>query len=287
MATVAQEDRRRQDRERLEQATKALIDSDGWQAWLEARGKFHHYSLGNQLLIAWQSPEASQVAGYKTWQKLGRQVRKGEKGIRILAPVGGPCKSCAGQGGKHFDGDFLTCSRCIGTGRWGGFKSVSVFDVSQTDGDDLPEIPREPLTGDSHAEYLPMLEGFASSLGYSVEYQDTGSKGGWCDYSAKAIVVSESRSPNGKVRTLIHEIAHALGIGYDYGREVAEVIVESVAYVVASSVGLDTSSETLAYLASWGDGDVKALKAYAQTIDELAGKIETALGLGRSESQAA
>lgn len=275
---MEQEDRKQQDRERLEAATRALMDSDGWKKWLETRSKFHSYSLGNQLLIAFQCPEASQVAGYKTWQKLGRQVRKGEKGLKILAPCTYPVAKVT-----HEDGSEETIRRAR------GFRAVSVFDVSQTDGEPLPELPKSPLEGDSHASYLPTLEGYAAELGYSITYGDTGHKGGWCNPETKEIVVSEAKSPNGKVRTLIiHEVAHAHGIDYtSYTREQSEVIVESVAYIVASGLGLDLSGETLSYVAAWGQGDdLKALKTFAEVIDDIASKIENALE-GQKEQVAA
>jgi antirestriction protein ArdC len=262
------QERRDADRERLEEATRALMDSDGFKAWLETRSKFHAYSLGNQLLIAFQNPEATQVAGYKTWQKLGRQVRKGEKGLKILAPCTYPVAKLMKDDGTE---ETIRQAR--------GFRAVSVFDISQTDGEALPTIPRESLTGDSHAGYLASLEQYAAELGYSVTYADTGIKGGWCNPETKEIVVSDAKAKNGQVRTLIHEIAHAHGVDYQqYTRSQAEVIVESVAYIVASGLGLDLSGETLAYVAGWGgDDDLKALKTFASTIDQIASKIEEAI----------
>lgn len=264
----SQDERRREDRERLEQATRELLTSEGWQRWLETRKRFHTYSLNNQLLIAIQCPEATRVAGYKTWQSLGRQVVKGSKGIRILAPM-------------KIKRDVETATGGTETKQFLLFKCVSVFDVSQTEGDPLPENPatNEPLTGDSHADYLPALETFAASIGAPVRYETLGREGGYWDKHKGEIVLADRHAPNAAVRVLVHEIAHALG-GIDYTRytrEHAESIVEAVAYVVCSGLGLDTSGSSVGYVAGWGADDIDALRTYAETIHTLATKIETAL----------
>jgi antirestriction protein ArdC len=134
------------------------------------------------------------------------------------------------------------------------FRAVSVFDVSQTDGEELPELPCEPISGDTHGEYLPLLEAFAAELGCTVAYEDLGeSIGGYYRKSDSSIVVSTRASVNGQVRTLVHELAHALGVGYEeYGRPAAEVIVETAAVIVCGSIGLDTSGESIPYIATWG-----------------------------------
>lgn len=273
------DDRRQQDRERLEAAVSELMSSEGFAKWLEARSKFHAYSLNNQLLIAMQAPEASRVAGYKTWQSLGRQVRKGEKAIRILAPMsfGARTRKCPDCSVPMKGSAVLSCPKC-GLSTDGPrvlFKAVPVFDVSQTEGDDLPELPYEPLEGDSHEGYKEALETFAAELGHPVSYQDTGNKGGWC--AKDEIVIDETASPNQQVATLVHELAHAMGIDYkDYSRHQAEVIVESVAYTVCRSIGLETSKSSVAYVAGWTD-DPKTMKQFASTIDALAKRLEKAL----------
>jgi antirestriction protein ArdC len=209
-----------------------------------------------------QRPDATRVAGFKAWQQLGRQVRKGERGIRIMAP----------RTAKERDDQTGEESRRV------YFVSVAVFDIAQTDGDALPEPPRESITGDSHADKLPALEAFAQSIGYTVGYDELPHCGGFCDRKEKRIMV-ESREPeNSRVRTLVHEIAHALGVGYDeYDRPTAEVIVDSAAHVVCAVLGLDVSGETVPYIAGWGEREPEALREYASKVDELATVIETAL----------
>jgi hypothetical protein len=130
-----------------------------------------------------------------------------------------------------------------------------------------------------------MLERFASGIGYGVAYQPTGSEAlGYCDGNARRIVAAPNQPPNARVRTLIHELAHALGVGYaDYGRQAAEVIVESAATIACASAGLDTSGESVPYIAGWGDGSNDALREYASKVDELAGQLERACGVGAKQ----
>lgn len=161
------------------------------------------------------------------------------------------------------------------------FKSVAVFDVSQTEA--LPgreavvlEPPSQPITGDSHAHLLDPLTAFAARLGYRVEQRTlNGPAGGWCDAEHKLIVVDAGRQPNARVRVLVHELAHAMGIGYtDLGRQRAEVMVDCVTYIVCGQLGLDTAGESIPYVAGWGeDGALDAIQAYAQTIDEVSRRI--------------
>lgn len=137
-----------------------------------------------------------------------------------------------------------------------------------------------PLTGDSHAHLLPALEGLARELGYAVSYEKLpAALGGYCDTEAKRIVIDASNAGNARVRTLIHEVAHGLGVTYDnYRRDEAEVIVETVTYIVAAGAGLDTGSESIAYVAGWGeDGALEQVQAAAQRVDAIARRIEAAL----------
>src|SRR5690242_4478341 len=119
-------------RDRLAAAVEAMADSETFGAWLRARSAFHDYSFNNTLLIVSQRPDATQVAGYRTWQKLGRQVRKGEHGIRILAPCVVKRETDEGEERSAMF-----------------FRTVSVFDVSQTDGEPLPELEYRSLEGDA------------------------------------------------------------------------------------------------------------------------------------------
>jgi antirestriction protein ArdC len=278
-AEPTQRDRRRRaERERIEQAARCLLSSEGWQRWVRVRARngLARYSFHNQLLIAMQRPDATYVAGFRAFLELNRCVRKGETAIRILAPM----RLRA------------VCERVEEPGREGGeqrrmvFRAVPVFDVSQTD--PLPdrdpvslESPAEPITGDSHAHHVPALSALVAELGYTVSVRALeGSADGWCDARRREIVVSADLCANAQVRVLVHEIAHALGVGYEqYGRSRAEVIVDTVTFIVCSSIGLDTSASSVPYVAGWGeDGALEAIRSYAQTIDEIARRIEDVLG---------
>jgi antirestriction protein ArdC len=261
--------KRSEQREAIERATRALLSSDGWRAWAETRATFHEYSMGNCMLIAMQRPEATQVAGFNAWKQLGRQVRKGEHGIRIMAPMVVKQRDADGE----TDDDAET--RVV-------FRTVSVFDVAQTDGEPLPEPPCEPITGDSHERYIEPLKDLARSMGVAVyEYEPNGEAQGFYDVKGRRIVVSDRLAPNGKVRTLVQELAHAHGVLYsDYPRADAEVIVETAAYIVCGALGLDTSGESVPYIAGWGEAnDVEAIRKHAETVDSIAASIEQAYGV--------
>jgi antirestriction protein ArdC len=290
--------KRAEQREAVENSVRELMTTEGWARWIEARQRFHNYSFGNTMLIAFQKPDASMVASFTTWKDLGRFVRKGEHGIRILAPMTVKARKDA----VKVDGESRLSPAQIGARvttamreteaemeTFLRFKLVSVFDISQTDGEDIPDMPREPIEGDSHAEYLPDLERFAGELGYSVRYAETGERGGWCDPTNREVVVSETQSPNGRVRVLVHELAHALGVDYtDYSRADAEVIVETAAIIACGTLGLDTSGESIPYIAGWGSRtDLAAIRQFAAKVDECASRIERALGVKPEKSAAA
>lgn len=270
-------ERRRRDRERIEQATKELLSSDGWKRWVRVRSRngLARYSFGNQLLIAMQRPDATFVAGFRAFLELNRCVRKGEKAIRILAPM------AVRDSGKETPEETEVDER----GRRILFRTVFVFDVAQTE--PLPdrepvslEAPTQPIAGDSHTKMLKPLEELAKEFGYVVSYRTvSGFTDGWCDFKEKTIVVNDALSGNGQVRVLVHELAHASGIGYaEHGRAVAEVLVDTITYIVCSSIGLDVSGSSVPYVAGWGeDGELEAIKGCAELIDRTASQIEGAL----------
>ena len=263
------DERRRQQLDQLREATSALLTSEGWQRWLRTRSRFHRYSLRNTLLIAFQCPHATHVAGFRKWLELGRCVRKGEQAIRILAPV--TVKQRDTDGAET--GETKTF-----------FRTVPVFDISMTDPvpgrEPVPlSPPSQPITGDSHGQLIAPLIAHARRLGYSVEMRELpeNGPGGWCDPKRKQIVIATGPA-NQQVRTLVHELAHAHGLGYDLGRERCEVLVDCVTYIVCSSVALDVGGESIPYIAGWGeDGELDAIRQYAATIDAIARTIEEAL----------
>ena len=259
------EARRHAERERTAAAVRALLTADGWRRWATTRARFRPYSLTNQLLIAAQCPHATRVAGYRAWQALGRQVARGARGIRIHAPVTRTA----------------TDARTGEQTRALGYVTVSVFDISQTSGEPLPEMPGEPVTGESHAHLLPRLDILAATLGYAVRFGDVpGEAEGTCDHHARVITVRADRPVNARVAILAHELAHALGATYtDYPRHEAEVIAETAAHIALAAAGLDTAGESIPYLASWAERDPAAMERTAHACHAIAARLEEALDL--------
>jgi hypothetical protein len=165
------------------------------------------------------------------------------------------------------------------------FRSVPVFDVAQTEeiagGEVVPLCPPgEAVDGDSHGHLVARLIAHAEALGYRVEQRElpAGGPDGWCDHRAKLIVVGDGPA-NPPVRVLVHELAHAHGIGYEqYTRRHAEVLVDTVTHIVLAQAGLDVSGETVPYIAGWGGEEgLDAMRSFAQTIDAVAQKLEQAI----------
>jgi hypothetical protein len=272
-------ERRQADRDRLEQAARSLLTSEGWQRWVRVRSRngLARYSFGNQLLIATQRPDSTYVAGFRAFLELNRCVRKGERAIRILAPMGirDREKDAHEEQAKR---ESEQPARTV-------FRAVPVFDVSQTD--PLPdkepvplEAPRQPIQGATHAHLLTPLEQLAAELGYTVHRRPIdGSADGWCDSRKHEIVINDKLPANAQVRILVHESIHALGVDYQrYSRAQAEVIVDTTTLVVLGSVGLDVSGETVPYVAGWGeDGALDAVTEFAKLIDTLARRVEASL----------
>ena len=230
----------------LETGVKAIQGSDLFQHVLDVQARFHNYSWGNSLLIALQCPDAKRVAGFNTWRDLGRHVRKGEKAIRILAPMAVVHRR------KDGDDDAEEVSRVL------RFKSVCVFDISQTDGKDLPEIA-PLLTGDDGADLYQALAALARAEGVTVhqspERVTSGDDGaGYYRPSDKNIIVKSAAQAQ-MTKTLAHELAHywhdKLGGLSGSTREEAETIAEGVAYVVCGHFGLDTADRSFGYVAHW------------------------------------
>lgn len=250
----------------LSMGVRGLTESGKWQAYLDTQSKFHSYSFGNAVLIGIQNPDATRVAGYNKWKELGRQVRKGEHGASILAPITRTKKDESGD--KEKDRKYVA-----------GFTSATVFDVSQTDGEPLPEIaPR--LTGVAPEGQFQDLTSVAAGFGFRVEKRElTGGTNGYCSPSEKLIVVESRNDEVQQVKTLAHELGHALlhEEGNDLPREHKEIEAESVAYVVSQALGINSGGYSFGYLTSWSRGDPEAvekqLKSSGQRIQKASHQI--------------
>lgn len=239
----------------LQAGIQAIHSSNEWKDMLNVASKFHHYSFNNLILIKRQCPDASRVAGYKAWQELGRQVRKGEQAITILAP-------CTIKITEENCGDR---SEEIGTYRITGFKTTSVFDISQTDGEDLPSITTE-LQGNDQGLY-DRLRQFARSQSFELTIDPPNAgEGGYCQYRPDGSIrinVSET-NPLANARVLAHELGHALlHKEAEYrGHEksgLKELEADSVAYCVLQHYGLDAGESSFGYIAGWNRNSEKAI----------------------------
>lgn len=235
------------------------------------QGRLHKYSFGNCLLIAAQCPSATHVAGYQTWRQLGRQVRKGETGIRIMVPyVFRRAEPAGGDDDGEQDAESGTYVR-FGVGH--------VFDIAQTDGDECV-VEWGEARGDLHAAGLGLskLEAYAKSLGFTIDHAaEPGTVRGHCDFKARRIVLDAGLDVLGQTATLAHELAHAVlhdGItDYTANRGRYEVEAESVAYVVITGLGLDASACSLPYVASWSGGDPKKLRELGERVHEASAQL--------------
>lgn len=235
-------------KEILVESVTELLNSDQYKAALAFRKQFNHpYSFRNLWLIFSQCPEASMVAGYRKWQSAGRQVRKGEKSIAILAPM-------------------IKKDEATKEGKVIGFRSVNVFDVAQTEGEAIPQRPQANLiAGDSEAiqSATTALIAIAESLELTVDFKALDGPCGFYQPADAKIVVSSKLEPAHQLKTLVHELAHAM---LDHGKSekpmnVLELEAESAAYIVCDSLGLDSSDYSFAYLAGWADDPEQVITA--------------------------
>lgn len=262
---------------RLEEGLTRTLESGNWRDILLTQSRFRHYSFQNTVLIRIQRPDATRVAGYKAWQALGRQVRKGEKAIEILAPVRKKREIESESGDKEK------------VYALAGFRSASVFDLSQTDGDELPPL-ESPLKG-GDAGMVDRLVEFSLENGVPVRFEGALGANGYCRYRNGVpveIVVDPLLPELHRAKTLAHEVTHSLMHGDDDYRihtkkSLLELEAESVAYLVGSAFGLDTSGYSFPYIACWQETEdaLANLKASGERIRRTA-----ALVIDRLEERA-
>jgi len=220
-----------------------VLNSDQWKENLKFHSKFWNYSFRNQMLITWQKPQATLVAGFNKWKSMGRRVNKGEKGLAILAPLVIKKK------------DKVTGEEKKGLA---GFRVAYVFDVSQTSGEDLPDRPDHRLKGEAPAGMWKALEELAAEEGLTVELEDLDQAlGGYVN--TEKIVVNSKNDEIMRVKTLAHELTHHFcghtkKRGEELTKDHRELEAESGAFIVGATIGLDFSEYSFNYLASWSQG---------------------------------
>ncbi|GAA3819286.1 ArdC-like ssDNA-binding domain-containing protein [Cellulomonas soli] len=254
----------------LVDAVENLVHSEAWATMLTIAARFPTYSPSNVLLIATQRPDATRVAGIRTWNSLGRRVTKGEHGIAILAPciyrqldddtTTPPTTDHAGPGD-----DAAAPARVLR-----GFKIVHVFDITQTDGDPVPDNTPELLLGDAPAGLWDHLAGLVREDGYTL---DRGGcppgVNGYTDFTSRRVRVREDVDPAQAVKTLAHELGHIRADHTtrfpEYASDLtcrgqAEVEAESIAYIVTTHAGMVADPYTVPYVAAWADGALDRLR---------------------------
>lgn len=273
MKTSASHEKTNEVLKKLEQGVRDVFESERYKEYLLFVARFHNYSYSNTLLIMQQRHGATRVAGYNAWKEMGRQVKKGEKGIVILAPSFRSIKRQVtdkdGQAIMNEKGEPVTVADEKQVTR---FVPVHVFDVSQTDGKPIPELAA-PLDGDVK-DFKKVFRALEALSPYPIRYAEMAdSTRGYCDYAKQEIVLSDKNSPLQTIKTLVHELAHARlhhkghAESNSKSKSDKEIEAESVAYAVSQHLGLDTGEYSFDYIASWGkDKETGQLKAALGTI---------------------
>lgn len=279
---------------KLEDGVKALFDSEKYMNYLKVMSKFHNYSFNNSLLIAMQMPQASLVAGYSKWKNtFHRQVEKGQKAIKIIAPS--PYKIDKIQDKIDPDTNRPMLDSSGNTIKEKvkvvipAYKVTNVFDVSQTSGEPIPSLVNE-LSGDVE-EYNKFIEAIKKISTVPIKFAeiDTSAKG-YYNIEDKCIVIKDNMSEVQTAKTLIHEIAHSIlhekdtGIEKEADRNTKEVQAESVAYATCQHFNIDTTDYSFGYIAGWSSGkEVEELRnsmnVIRQTASDLINGIEKNLSM--------
>ena len=273
--------------ERLEQGVKEIFTSERYTEYLNTMSKFHNYSFNNTLLITMQKPEATLVAGYQAWQKkFNRHVKRGEKGIQIIAPA--PIR----EKQEIEKIDPVTKEPVIGDDGQPEteivemviprFRVTTVFDVSQTEGEPIAELEVPELTG-SVQFYDTFMQALQNISPVPIRMMNVeGEAKGYYHQTEKYIAIKEDMSNVQTMKTGVHEVSHALlhdrevmdAEGVLKDQTTKEVEAESIAYIVCNHFGLDTSEYSFSYIASWCESrDMKALKASMDTIRKTSAEI--------------
>ena len=250
--------------DKIVEGVNNIISSGEFERFLKFSKNFHHYSFNNIVLIYSQMKEATQVAGFKKWQSMGRKLKKGVHGIQIIYPIKRKyTKTIEGQDSllnddkKEQEVEYMT------------YRYTYVYDISQTVGKPLP-LENRALNSDDKKEFYDFLKLFSP---YKIEEEDifARAEGYWIEEEQK-IIIKKSLSMNDKASVLLHELTHAFYDDFDYKKErdLSETFVESVAYIVADYFDLDTSHCSFEYIASWVGKDTKIILELGDKIQKCA-----------------
>ena len=248
--------------QKLEESFEQFQGEEEWKEYLDFSARFSSYSLNNTAMIYLQKPRAQFLKGYKSWQKLGRQVKKGEKAIQIFAPMSRKAETKDGKEERKLS----------------GFRLISVFDLSQTEGDDdkLPSM----ITGlQTDVDYSEILDNVLQKIDVPVSFDELSYEThGFYEIKEKAITINSRNSPIHTLKTLFHELAHHYHMTAVKGRrakftyEQEEFVAESSAYLVCATLGIDSGDYSIPYLKAWLN-DFKAFQEMRRDIEKTTKKI--------------
>ena len=278
--------------EKLEEGVQAVFKSDKYKELLNTMAKFPRYSVNNSILIMMQKPDATLCQGYNAWKKMDRNVKRGEHGIRIIAPTSYTVQKevnktdAAGKPILDQDGEPVKDTVEM---KLTGFKVTTTFDISQTEGKDLPSLGVEELKG-CVENYPVFMEAIRAVCPVPIGFEEilSGAKG-YFHTVENRIAIQAGMSELQTLKTALHEMSHQILHSDKDNKQTKsskEVEAESVAYTVCKRYGLDTSDYSFSYVASWSDGkDMKELKASLGTIQKTAGDIIAAIDKKLEELQ--
>ena len=251
--------------EQLVRHLETLVTGEDWTAMIDIAARFHDYSARNVMLIHAQRPDATRVAGYHAWRKLGRNVKKGAKGIAILAPC--PART----NGDNDDAPQLARMN---------FRTTWVFDEADTEGEELVDVRPVLLDGEApHAVWIS-IAGLIEERGFTIDRRDCSPANGVTRWLDRTVSVRPHLEPAQAVKTLTHELGHIIS---DHGaeprppREIAEVEAESIAYIVCAYLGIESDSYSFPYVARWSDGDMNLVRTTADRVVSRSHEIITQL----------
>ncbi len=243
-----------------------IVASGEYEKFLKFSKNFHSYSFNNIVLIFLQMKDATKVAGFKTWQKMGRKLKKGAKGIQIIYPIKRKYTTKIDGQNSLLDSENEKQEEKIV--EYLTYRLTYVFDVSQTFGNPMP-LEDKRLNSNNMIEFFEFLKSYSP---YPIIEENLGNAQGYWNPKNKQIALKKSLSIDDKASVLLHELTHALYDDFNYaeGRNLSETFVESVAFIVADYFGLNTSMCSFNYITSWAKGDIKVILELGDKIQKTA-----------------
>ena len=251
---------------KIVEGVNTIVASGEYEKFLKFSKNFHSYSFNNIVLIFLQMKDATKVAGFKTWQKMGRKLKKGAKGIQIIYPIKRKYTTKIDGQNSLLDSESEKQEEKIV--EYLTYRLTYVFDVSQTFGNPMP-LEDKRLNSNNMIEFFEYLKSYSP---YPIIEENLGNAQGYWNPKNKQIALKKSLSIDDKASVLLHELTHALYDDFNYAEErnLSETFVESVAFIVADYFGLNTSMCSFNYITSWAKGDIKVILELGDKIQKTA-----------------